>query len=129
MLGRKPLNRRFFAADQRVHGIEVLDYLASVTTAIGDSSRESPPRIEGLSRRRQVLATQGGAVAPTIESLLGEPEERGLGGDVEGVSERAASLRFAGGARIRAEEGAKDLLARAHDLSHMFDWVSAQSVW
>lgn len=96
------LNRRFFAADGRVHGIEALDFLASITSAISDYSRELPPRILGQSRRRLVLAGKGGASAPTIEALLGEPEDRGLVGDSGGeASPSAASFRFAGGARIR----------------------------
>jgi len=99
---RSGRNRRFFAADQRVHGIEALDFLASITTAIRDYSRELPPRLLGLSRRRTVLTERAGASPPTIESLLGEPEDLGLSADAEGsASARAASFRFAGGARIR----------------------------
>jgi hypothetical protein len=79
------VNPRFCAADGRVHGIEALDFLASITNAISDYSRDLPPRILGQSRRRLVLAGKGEASAPTIESLLGEPEDRGLaleaGGD------------------------------------------------
>ena len=134
------LDSRFFAGDQRIYAIEALDFLGSITTSITDYSRELPPRLLGLGRRRMVLAHHAGASAPTIEALLGEPPEPGLAADAGAeASARTRSFRFAGGARIhrppplsgwRAQSPAAQaeiapLLAKAGDASAAVDEIKA----
>ncbi len=99
---RRRRERRFFAADRRVSGVEALDFIASFSAAITEQRREAPPRVLGLSRRRMLLSEQAAAAPPTLESLLGLPEPASPVDPADPArSARASSFRFAGGAKIR----------------------------